>query len=1013
MKIENQIFDRIAKAAQDIYKKTGRVFADNTVKNEKGVIYGGDSADTPVFAGENTKAEEIGEQKQPEQLAKDAMDYLSNTMSMEDYEKYLEEYGELEDTEVETIVTVVDKIRISLATYCEDYEGELDGISREAIEKIVGNPALASAVAGQMKEQNLPVTEENLARVVEAVSMAESLEPVNSSTALYLLQNHLKPTIENVYIAEHSVGSIGTPGQGADRYVMDENGGYYSKTGAVEMTPELQKQMEKVIEAAGMEVNEVTMEAAQWMMQNGLPLTEENLLLADRISQVALPQDMKKLVESIVTAMSGGEKAVKASLSNGSNYVRRAAEAMEVVQQASPEDVKGVIGARQELTVENLAYQEKQPEKDTNIRDTDVRLIAQYRQVEELRLKMTLEASVRLLRSGVDIETMPLSKLVDRLKQVEEDYYAKLLQGEKIEANEEHIERLSALSVKVAMVKTVPAYVIGTVLEDGEATIQNIHRRGVAMKEALQKAGETYEALMTAPRADMGDSIQKAFGNVDDILTDLGLELSDQNARAVRILGYNSMAITEESIMAVKAKDAQVQSLLKNLTPDVAMEMIRENINPLDMEVETVNRLIGEMKENLNQGGEEKYSRFLWKLEQSQDITPAEREAYVGIYRLLHQVEKSDGAVIGSLMEQNMECTLKNLMTCVRIRRHGGVDTRVDDATGGLEAVYGDTKSVTEQIERGYYGRLAERGIDLLEPGRLKTIMEQGDVMDMSLEKFVGEISRQPENLELKERYFAEQMQRIEEARQTEQQVIRNLQRFELPVTIQNITSMEGLMYGSSKVFRQIFGQEGDEDTAKEGLEELAEQFPEALTDKETMGGLYRQVDDAVKKMSEDKIMKPGNSSLDVRAIKTLHSQWSMVSRLSRDENYFIPLKTKDGYTGIHLTLTHKDDVQGKISISMEETSLGNVSAEFYVNRERISGYVATDSREGREVLQGADEAFSKGLKAICENVQIDYVFSKEQGRMTNWEPAGGEGIKTGDLYKAAKAFVENIRNFV
>ncbi len=42
--------------------------------------------------------------------------------------------------------------------------------------------------------------------------------------------------------------------------------------------------------------------------------------------------------------------------------------------------------------------------------------------------------------------------------------------------------------------------------------------------------------MMTAPRKDMGDSIQKAFRNVDDILEDLGLETNDSNRRAVRIL---------------------------------------------------------------------------------------------------------------------------------------------------------------------------------------------------------------------------------------------------------------------------------------------------------------------------------------------------------------------------------------------------------------------------------------------------------------------------------------------
>ena len=80
---------------------------------------------------------------------------------------------------------------------------------------------------------------------------------------------------------------------------------------------------------------------------------------------------------------------------------------------------------------------------------------------------------------------------------------------------------------------------------------------------------------MTAPRADLGDSIQKAFRNVDDILNDIGLEATEANQRAVRILGYNQIEITQESVAEMKAADEQVQRVFRNLTPATVTEMIR------------------------------------------------------------------------------------------------------------------------------------------------------------------------------------------------------------------------------------------------------------------------------------------------------------------------------------------------------------------------------------------------------------------------------------------------------
>ena len=97
------------------------------------------------------------------------------------------------------------------------------------------------------------------------------------------------------------------------------------------------------------------------------------------------------------------------------------------------------------------------------------------------------------------------------------------------------------------------------------------HRESCIKQESIadtfEKANESYETLMTAPRKDMGDSIQKAFRNVDDILTDLGMETNLANQRAVRILAYNQMEITKEAVLQMKAVDEKVQQTFENMKP--------------------------------------------------------------------------------------------------------------------------------------------------------------------------------------------------------------------------------------------------------------------------------------------------------------------------------------------------------------------------------------------------------------------------------------------------------------
>lgn len=215
-----------------------------------------------------------------------------------------------------------------------------------------------------------------------------------------------------------------------------------------------------------------------------------------------------------------------------------------------------------------------------------------------------------------------------------------------------------------AELKQQPAYVIGQV--DADDSVQEIHDAGAQMQRAFAQANESYETLMTAPRSDMGDSITKAFSNVDDILQDLQLDTSETNRRAVRILAYNNTEITPENIMEVKALDEQMQRAFSNMKPAVTLEMIRRGENPLDMTMEQLNQVAQEIQQENGTQEQERFSKYLWKLEQNHEISEEERSSYIGIYRLIAQVEKGDGAALGFLMNQGSDVTMRNLLRAVR-----------------------------------------------------------------------------------------------------------------------------------------------------------------------------------------------------------------------------------------------------------------------------------------------------------------------------------------------------------
>lgn len=112
---------------------------------------------------------------------------------------------------------------------------------------------------------------------------------------------------------------------------------------------------------------------------------------------------------------------------------------------------------------------------------------------------------------------------------------------------------------------------------------------------------------------------------------------------------------------------------------------------------------------------DEKFSEFLWKLEKKNEISEEERDSYIGIYRLISQVEQSDGAVIGSLVNQGADITMKNLLTAVRVRGKSAMDYKVDDTFAGVDSVSRGIK-IDSQIESAYHTNCLRDVLDTLSP---------------------------------------------------------------------------------------------------------------------------------------------------------------------------------------------------------------------------------------------------------------------------------------------------------
>lgn len=1037
MKIDNSVFDPNIQKEQPFAKANyGASFAEVAKAKvdafDKAQKVGQSGYDKEEVTGKSA-IEELQQKMENESMSagerKNQMAVLSNTLSPEDYRKLQEEGFSIHETDGKTIVTVTDKIKAQLAKAGVDVSAMGDSLTREQLEAIGGSVAAANQLEREFAQADLPDSQENMAEGLEALNQAKELTKPSDGAIKYMLDNRLAPSIANLFLAEFS-GSAG--------YTPPEDGEIDFDS--------LTERIEQVITQAGEKVNDQTIEDSKWMIKSQIPFTAENFSYVEKLRGLELPMEESQVISAVALAVSEGGRPEDAMLLPEYTLKAQAEHAMEVVMEASDEDLAYLTANNMEITIESLE-QTAELRKQGKLNQTNsspvlaeakgaaegeeisheaLMFLKAKRVLEETRLAMTTEANRALLKQGISIDTKPLEELVESLKQQENNYYEALL-GEKTGVN--HTESMTQLfaetAQKVSDLKQMPAYLLGIQGRDLD-TVNGLHEAGTVLKDTLDKANESYETLMTAPRADLGDSIKKAFANVDDILKDLGLEANDANERAVRILAYNSLEINEESILAMKAADERVQRTFANLTPATVREMIHQGINPLDTDLDTLNKQAEAIRLESPEADNERFSEYLWKLEHNNEISPEERESYIGIYRLMNQVEKTDGAAIGALIAQGGELTMRNLLTAVRSSKKSGMDYTVDDEFSGVDGTVG--KSITDQIETAYQSDCMRDVLETLTPVKMQKLMESPgweDYTPEQLKQALMQMSQETEAEEAKadQEYYKAQAQEVRQAAVTEEQVYSLLSKLDLPNTVDNVLAANRLMNKRNQVFNQLFNKDevfSGEEVDFQGIkEEILERFANAMKTPKEMAAaqevLAETAENVMKTMIAD---KEHITSMDIRELKLMNAQLSIAGKMAEEENYTIPVLVGNEVTNMSLKIVRGTKKKGIVEIMFETEKAGRIAANIRAEEKGISGFVAADRKETRDRIEAHAESITGRWPVEGENIlKAAYVDELDFNRFSH--SAMGEvpekdsesyEIQTARLYEIAKSFMESIK---
>lgn len=915
---------------------------------------------------------------------------MSNCMSKEDFSKLLKEGTHPGNTEIEQVVTIVDTIKAEMAKSGKVVSGYNDDLDRETLIEITGSEAFANKLAASFDKKDIPLTRENVEMAKEVYDRVQQIGSITEDATKYMIENGLEPTADNLYMASFSVqAGNGRQGKG---YFANDMHGYYSQKAEVFNWANLQPQMEKVIENAGYEVCDDTLMDSMWIIKNGIPFTVETFDIFEKIKNIDFSGKENKIFDAIATAIADGKPAKEAIFSNTTTMMEKAVMVQNTVDEVTTKAADLCIDNAQPLNIRNLMYWQRQIDANavtlnaqsqtTNMDEKAKAYLALY----EVRLQMSVEANYKLLKSGYQIDVADLTELVEQLKNVNTER-AQILFGAGDEVALGDRQALYNETVeKVSKIPGLPASTIALfTTRQSEFTLNNVYETGTALADTYKKANRSYETLMTAPRADLGDSIKKAFRNVDDILTDMEYAINEENRKAVRTLGYNNIPLTDENIEKVIDANRQVANVLDKLTPAAIMKMIRDEQNPLDMQMAEVEQYLVENAAVLEGIETEKYSGYLYQLEQNNQISPEERDAYIGVCRLIHQINKSDGSAVGSLVNSGIEINFKNLLSAVRSKNKGHMDTVIDVNTGIYEGKMEHLNSISAQIERAFRGQMK------------------------SLEGYEEAMAK----------YENDMLSDIQNLTQVSDNIINRLLQNDLPVTADNLFATNALM----NMEYQLFGKIGKRLKEANAESEFA-QFEEACSDFRKAFGSEEEankgVEDFTKKVQDlltSDTLETEAKAIDIKELNLLHKQIGMVKNFASNREYQVPVFLNGSFATIHLTLVRDDSEAGSVNASMETEVYGTVGGKFTKNNGFVEGYLVCENGFDAQTKEMFTGSFVAALKD--ENLQARRLsFVKSQD--VNPEKFGSEGVgkqvsdekaDTKTLYAVAKAFIKAVQD--
>jgi len=478
-----------------------------------------------------------------------------------------------------------------------------------------------------------------------------ALSELDEAAVMNLLKDEAPLTLDNIYVAKHAGSELN-----------DGN----------DILPEAWKQLEaevaKLFDKEGIVATKEIEYLWKMMVENGVPVTVDNI-------QKAL----------FLLNIDGYDIA---NLTDKSSVLRSTDDLFELFTSFDPNlnepdfDANKLINLLESVTEDHVDF------------------AAARRQLAEAQLSMMEEAARRLYASGLDINTLPVRRVLEELKSLELEKYASVLRSVNAPDTVENIGQLNNLNILMKESRPFTNNVFAFSMSDSDFDITSIHEAVESARTA--RLLSDLETFQTVPDPKYKDSFAKVRSQIAPFVEGIGLDASTQNVKAAAILSKNEMDVTVENILIVKTVDAKLEFVYDRLHPSIAASMIKDGYNPTKMHLDDMAAYIDKFNNEYGENLTERIPNYIAKMDKDKTLTSDERDAMIAIYRLLNNIQKNGAAAIGVIVKSDVDMTLGNMLEAAKsFKNTQNLDYQIDDEFFGTEVT-------TDNNEGSIYGAFAK-----------------------------------------------------------------------------------------------------------------------------------------------------------------------------------------------------------------------------------------------------------------------------------------------------------------